>query len=122
VRLLADENIHRIVVSRLREAGFEVEWIRQSSPGALDHEILARPDIASLVLITHDRDFGNLIFNKRLPAPYAILYSRLPHRRADTTADRTLALLEAGVIAGQMITMTHDGDRIKPYPAGVFDG
>ncbi len=75
-----------------------------------------------MILITHDRDFGDLLFNKGLPVPHVVLYSRLPHRLADATADRILALLEAGVAAGQMVTLTKDGDRMKPFPPGVSDG
>ncbi len=120
MRLLVDENIHRIVVSRLRDADFDVEWIRQSSPGASDSEILGRADIGSLVFVTNDRDFGDLIFNKGLPSPYAILYTRLPHRLPNLTADLLIALLEAGVPAGQMVTMKRDGNRTRPFPSGAI--
>jgi predicted nuclease of predicted toxin-antitoxin system len=122
VRLLADENTHIAVVYRLKEAGFDVEWIGHSMPGISDRDILARPDIGLLILITKDRDFGDLIFNRRLPCPRSVLYTRLPHRAADLTASRLIALLEAGVPAGQMITLTKNGDRAKPFPAGAQHG
>jgi predicted nuclease of predicted toxin-antitoxin system len=88
----------------------------------LDRDILQRPDIAALVLVTHDRDFGDLIFNQGLPAPRAVLYSRLPHRASEETADRLIARLEAGGVAGQMITITKDGFRTKPFPIGGLNG
>jgi predicted nuclease of predicted toxin-antitoxin system len=122
VRILADENMHRIVVVRLRAAGFDVEWIRESHPGLLDRDILRRPDIAGLILVTHDRDFGDLIFNQGLPAPQAVLYSRLPHRASEETARRLIGLLEAGGVAGQMITITKDGYRTRPFPLGGLNG
>ena len=122
MRRLVDENMHRIVVARLRDAGFDVEWVKQSSPGALDPEILGRPDIGSLIFVTHDRDFGDLIFSKGLPTPYAILYTRLPHRLPNLTADLLIALLEDGVPAGQMVTVKRDGSRAKPFPSGASHG
>ena len=122
MRLLLDENAHIIVVERLREAGFALEWVGETTPGALDPQILARPDIGQLILITNDSDFGDLIFNHGLPTPRTILYTRLPHRAAEQTATRLIALLEAGVSAGQMITLTKNGERTKPFPAGAHHG
>ena len=122
MRLLADENTHVTVVLRLREAGYDLEWIGQSMPGILDREILARPDIGQFVLITNDRDFGDLVFRERQPCPRSILYTRLPHRTADLTAMRLIALLEAGVPPGHLITITKDGDRRKPFPTGADHG
>ena len=116
---LADENTHKGVVTRLRDAGLDVEWLSQSTPGGTDHDILSRADIGRLVLITCDRDFGDLIFSRGMPTPRAILYVRLPHRQADATADRLLSLIERGGIEGHIITITKDGERTKPFPAGA---
>ena len=119
--LIADENTHRGVINRLRDAGLTPEWIKESMPGTPDSDILARADIGSAIFITNDRDFGDLIFHRGMPAPGAILYVRLPHRLADATADRLLALLEVGVTTGHMITITKDGERKKPFPPGASD-
>ena len=119
MRLLADENTHGILVARLRGAGFDVEWISESAPGISDAAILDRADISTLILITNDRDFGNLIFNEGKPAPRALLYTRLPHRAARDTADRLARLIERGDIDGHIITLTKDGERRKPFPAGA---
>ena len=122
MHLLADENQHPAVVARLRAAGHQVEWVRDSSPGADDAEILARPDIGSLILLTYDRDFGDLIFNRGLPAPATILYTRLSRAEPIDIATRLLTLLEAGVATGHIITITKDGVRMKPLPPGEHNG
>ena len=119
MRLLADQNVHARVVERLRLAGFEVEFILESMPGRLDHEILARPDIGDLIFITGDKGFGDWLFNKRLPQPRSLLLSRLPQPEWRTTADRLIAVLERGVPPGQMVTITKDGERMKPFPTGA---
>jgi len=119
VRLLADENMHAVVIARLQGAGFNVEWVKRTSPGASDTEILSRPDIDEFIFITHDRDFGDLVFNKNMPTPCTILYTRIPHREPGLNADVLIALLEAGVPSGQMITITKDGNRIRPFPTGA---
>jgi predicted nuclease of predicted toxin-antitoxin system len=119
VELLADENQHPIVVKALRDKGFHVEWVAESTPGAQDEAILARPDISTKMLITYDRDFGDLIFNKGYPTPAAIIYTRLNRARPLEIASQLLALLETGVAAGHMITITEEGLRQKAFPLGV---
>jgi predicted nuclease of predicted toxin-antitoxin system len=122
VHLIADENQHPIVVARLRGAGHRVQWIRESSPGAADANILAKEDIGSLVFITDDRDFGDLIFNRGFPGPAAILYTQLSRVEPDVIAERLLALIEDGVASGHIITITKDGARVKPFPTGAANG
>ncbi|BCA60441.1 DUF5615 family PIN-like protein [Sphingomonas sp. HMP6] len=122
MELLADENQHPTVVARLRQAGYRVEYVRDSSPGAQDKQILARPDIGSVIFLTYDRDFGDLVFNRGLQPPLAIMYTRLNRAKPEHIADRILALLEAGVATGHMITITKDGERLKPFPAGANNG
>jgi predicted nuclease of predicted toxin-antitoxin system len=122
VKLLADQNVHRRVVLRLREAGYDVEFVQETMPGRLDEQILARPDISGLIFITGDKGFGRWIFDLGLPRPMAILYSRLSQPDWAATADRLLLILEQGVAPGQMITITKDGERRKPFPLGATNG
>jgi predicted nuclease of predicted toxin-antitoxin system len=120
VRLLADENVHGKVVRALRERGFEVEWIKESSRGISDSLILSRQDIGSLILITNDRDFGDLIFNQGLSPPKALLYTKLPHRDWQLVANRLIAVLDEGVSAGHIVTLSSDRNRISPFPFGAL--
>ena len=119
MRFLADENVHPVVVQRLRAAGLNVEWVNETSKGSLDGAILSRPDISALILITYDRDFGDLIFNRNYPSPRAIIYSRLGRAEPRHLADRILALIERGVADAHMIVITKDEERLKPFPPGV---
>lgn len=121
MNLLADENQHPAVVARLCEAGFSFEFVREMSPGAQDEDILSRPDIGSLILLTFDRDFGDLIFNQGFPAPAAILYMRLSRIDPDVIAERLLALLNAGITLGHITAVTAEGERVKPFPTGATD-
>ena len=120
--LLADENQHPLVIAQLRAAGHQVEWIKETSPGAADADILNRPDIGSLVLMTYDRDFGDLIFNHGFPTPRSIIYARLNRVTPNLVANHILSLIEAGIAAGHIITVTKDGNRIKPFPIGASHG
>ncbi len=120
MKLLADENVHPLIVRHLRDGGHDVEWVKESSRGASDSEILLRSDIGELVLLTLDRDFGDLIFQRGFPAPRAILYSRLSRARPQAIADRIAVVLERGPAERHMTTITARGERTKPFP-GVDD-
>ncbi len=119
MKLLADENLHPLVVARLREAGHDVEYVRETAPGAKDAEILARPDIGTCLLLTYDRDFGDLIFSRGLPAPGAILYIRLNRTQPEAIASRLLDILRSGAMTGGITTVTQHGERIKSFPLGA---
>ena len=118
MKLLADENVHRVVIARLRAAGFEVEAIAESSPGSSDDAILARPDIAKLVLITYDRDFGDLIFNKKHTAPHILIYSRLGRVEPVFVAERIVEILQSSPKGGHCYVVSIEGVRPRPFANG----
>ena len=66
--LLADENIPRVVVERLRNAGIDAQWIAEQMPAADDEEVLSLATETNRVLLTFDKDFGALVFKSNLPA------------------------------------------------------
>ena len=119
--LLADENQHPVVIGRLRDAGHSVEAVKETSPGAENEDILARPDISRLVLITYDRDFCDLIFNQGHPSPGALIYTRLSRVEPELIDDRLLAILASGVTPSHITTVTKDGVRLRPFPPGAAD-
>ena len=81
MRFLANENFPRGAVTALRALGHEVAWVREDSPGASDEEILARADREAFILLTFDKDFGELAYHAGLPATCGIVLFRLPMRR-----------------------------------------
>ena len=117
--LLADENQHPLVIARLRAAGYNVEALAETSSGMTDVDILRRADIASTILVTYDRDFGELIFKHGHAAPLAVLYTRLSRAEPDYIADRLIALLAGGIAHGHITSVTKDGERVKPFPSGA---
>ncbi len=67
MRLLADESVDGPVVARLRSDGHEVAWIAEDTPGLADDAVLARAFQSGIVLLTADKDFGELVYRHRLP-------------------------------------------------------
>jgi predicted nuclease of predicted toxin-antitoxin system len=63
-QFLADENFPGLAVARLRAAGNDVVWMRTDAPGIADPDIFARAVRESRVVLTFDKDFGELAFNR----------------------------------------------------------
>lgn len=60
MRFLADENFPANAVKELRAAGHDVIWIRTEAPGSRDEDILALAAREERILLTFDKDFGEL--------------------------------------------------------------
>ena len=78
MRFLADENFPGDAVTALRAAGHDVLWIRTYAPGITDQDVLARSFQDARVLLTFDKDFGELAWRSGLPASCGIVLFRLP--------------------------------------------
>jgi predicted nuclease of predicted toxin-antitoxin system len=62
MNFLADESRARPVILALREAGHDVVAIVEIARGATDDQVLERALKEKRVLITEDRDFGELVY------------------------------------------------------------
>ena len=111
--------MHPEVVRRLQASGHDVEWIAQTTPGSSDACILSRDDISNLILITYDRDFGDLIFHKNMPRPKAVVFSRLGRVELRYLSDRIATMLADSFSADHIHVLTKDGVHSAPFPAGV---
>jgi len=66
VNLVADEGVDRPVVERLRRDGHEVVYVAELSPSVADEAVLHLANARSAVLLTADKDFGELVFRQGL--------------------------------------------------------
>lgn len=64
--LLADENLDRSVIERLRQDDHEVLAVAEMEPGIEDSVVLSRANERDALLVTEDKDFGELVFRQRL--------------------------------------------------------
>jgi predicted nuclease of predicted toxin-antitoxin system len=62
MRFLADENVPRVVIERLRVDGHDVISVAETKPSAPDDEILNVAEADGRILITRNRDQKN-VFN-----------------------------------------------------------
>ena len=62
MNLLADESVDGIVVERLRQQGHDVVYVAEHSPSMPDDQVLQFANERNALLITADKDFGELVF------------------------------------------------------------
>jgi predicted nuclease of predicted toxin-antitoxin system len=73
VRFVADESVDGPIVRGLRTAGHEVTYVAELAPGTADEAVLALARDRNAVLVTADKDFGELVFARNLPHAGVIL-------------------------------------------------
>ena len=62
MRLVADENCDFSIVLELRAAGYDVVSITEKMPGADDQTVIDFARSERRLLLTEDKDFGQLVF------------------------------------------------------------
>ena len=62
MRIIADESVDARIVDRLRRAGHDILSIAESAPGTPDDLVLTKSDAAGVLLMTADKDFGELVY------------------------------------------------------------
>lgn len=60
----ADENIDIEIIDHLRKAGYNIFSISEEFPGVPDEDVIKITNKHNAVLLTADKDFGELVFRK----------------------------------------------------------
>jgi predicted nuclease of predicted toxin-antitoxin system len=76
LRFVADENIDRQIVERLRQDGHVVLYIAEIDSGVNDQDVLKLANNEQAVLLTADKDIGELVYRQRLVHP-GVIFLRL---------------------------------------------
>src|SRR6266436_8345952 len=95
MQFLANENFPLDVVDALRNEGHDVAWIRTDAPGSKDPDILKRAVAEQRVLLTFDKDFGDLAFQFGLPATCGIVLFRLQASSSAALATMVVRALQS---------------------------
>ena len=117
MRILADENFPRDAVVALRERGHDVAWVHSDAPGSTDVQVIARAQAEERVLVTFDKDFGELVFRMGLGAESGIVLFRIsPSSPAHVTQVAIVALESRDDWAGNLTVVEDDRIRMTPLP------
>ena len=114
MRLLCNENIPSAIVVVLRQEGHDVVAVKESMRGASDTDILARARTEDRVIVTQDKDFGELAFRVRLPAACGVMLFRLNGARPEDDFRHMLAAFRCGTdVTGKFAVICEGRMRIR---------
>ncbi len=116
IRLLANENFPLPSVNYLRGHGHDVLAIGTDYPGITDREIVELATREHRLILTFDRDYGELIFRHQMRPGAGVVYLRqFPHSPLEPGI-LVAKLLQSGIPLASMLTvMNEDGIRQRQY-------
>jgi predicted nuclease of predicted toxin-antitoxin system len=115
MKIVADEGIDRQVVERLRHESHEVIYVAELAPGINDDGVLQLANERDALLLTADKDFGELVFRLNRAAG-GIVLMRLEGLSANAKSSIVAnAIREYGVqLYGCFTVITSGAIRIRP--------
>jgi predicted nuclease of predicted toxin-antitoxin system len=117
MKLLANENFPLLAVEALCAAGHDVLWVRTDMPGKTDDVILQRAQDEGRLVLTFDKDFGELACRYGLPANCGVILFRLHTQSPVHMRDRVLdALAQRQDWAGYLSVVDENRIRMRPLP------
>lgn len=93
MRCVADENVDAPIVEAMRSSGHEVWYVAEQDRGITDDDVLHRASGQSALLITSDKDFGELVLRQG-KASSGVLLLRLAGLPAAKKAELVVRALE----------------------------
>ena len=85
--------------------------------GAEDREVLAKAQEEDRLVVTFDKDFGELAYRFGLPSSSGVILFRLSGSDPEIDNARALTALESGLDwVGCFAVVTNDRIRVRPLP------
>jgi predicted nuclease of predicted toxin-antitoxin system len=117
MRILANENFPREAVEALRAAGHDIAWVRTDRPGSSDKEVLACAQAEGRLLLTFDKDFGELAFRSGLSAASGVILFRVLAPSPAVLARLAVRVLDSRLDwPGHFCVIENDRIRMTPLP------
>jgi len=113
-RFIADENIPKECVDLLKKQGLDIISVTDFAFGLGDEEVLDLANRNERIVITFDRDFGQLIFKKKRKSKGLILLRFVPKSPQQTVTIIRQVLATKIKIENSVVTVKKDSIRIRP--------
>jgi predicted nuclease of predicted toxin-antitoxin system len=113
--ILADENIFRGLIIALRDNGYQVFSIFEELRGISDISISKFSLNPPRIILTEDKDFGNLVFEQRVHVT-GVIFLRFGNDERDVIIKEVLNFLSTqtlDTLKGNFATITPNKVRVK---------
>ena len=116
-KFLANENVPRDAILAARGAGIDLSWIVELQAGAADDVVLQIAKRDARVLITFDKDFGELVFRHGRAGSPGVILLRPRLRSPDAVSAFLVQVLVQPIDWQGSFTVAREGSlRVVPLP------
>ena len=117
IKFLVDESVEKAVVDFLRKQGYDALYVAENCSGITDDEVLSFANRDNRVLVTNDRDFGELIFLQRKASSGVLLFRSSSEKSSDRVSlVRKLLQSFADRLEGNFVVVSDEKIRIRKLP------
>jgi predicted nuclease of predicted toxin-antitoxin system len=122
MRFLADESCDFAVVRALRKAGHDVKAVAEMSPGISDEDVAMHSADEMRILLTEDKDFGQMIYTKSQVSA-GVIFLRFPANARLSMSDMIVQLVEdyGEKLHRRFVVVNPSRVRITGIPFFVID-
>lgn len=116
MKFFADENMPTEAILELRGRGFDVSAVKERIPGAGDPDIFQVTVAEEMILLTQDKDFGELAYRAGLPGSAGVVLFRLSGRPSEMIKRMVNVLTQPHNWAGSFSVVDDARIRMRPLP------
>ena len=110
---LANENFPKPSINILRKENISVTSIQEQNPGISDVEVLKIAVDKSLIILTFDKDYGELIFRYNMNNPPSVIFFREKGQHPNFAAVVLLSLLRTPFMVFEGAFSVIDKENIR---------
>ena len=96
---LANENIPTKSIELLRSSGYAIRSVKEEMPGITDLMVLEKAKSLSAIILTFDKDYGEIIFRNEFYEPPPIVFFRFKGYSATYAAETLISLIGLNTFA-----------------------
>lgn len=116
-KFLANENVPADAIEAVRQRGVDPAWVKERAAGAADETVLAMSRSENRVLVTFDKDFGEMAFRKGHDASCGVILLRPRLRSPEFLVNFLVAVLTKSADWQGHFAVAQEGSiRIVPLP------
>lgn len=115
MKFIADENIERPIILFLKAEGHDVLSVVENYVGSSDEDILRLANQEERILITNDKDFGELTFlQKKVSTGILLIRSRSESSVIKVELVRRVLKEREDRLKGYFVVVSERGYRVRP--------